>query len=205
MGWLLLILSVYAFSDNLFTDVGQKSNKDPKFIIHGLFCFAWMSIFLIQVNYARKLQYKQHIQLGLAGVVAAAGVFITTLYVFIMVFKGWHLMTPEVKANRFFMPGYALMIYLGYRYRKKPAIHKRLMLIATLYMLGPILSRALGHSFIDSLTVSDLAWDITILSLWTCFFISLLLYDRIAIKKIHPVTLAGSGYYVLVWVLAWVL
>jgi hypothetical protein len=34
---LLLLLSIIAFSDNLFTDVGQPSNRDPKFIIHGLF------------------------------------------------------------------------------------------------------------------------------------------------------------------------
>ena len=32
---LLLFLSVVAFSDNLFTDVGQASNHDPKFVIHG--------------------------------------------------------------------------------------------------------------------------------------------------------------------------
>jgi hypothetical protein len=34
---LLLFLSVVAFSDNLFTDVGQPSNRDPKLIVHGLF------------------------------------------------------------------------------------------------------------------------------------------------------------------------
>jgi hypothetical protein len=28
---LLLLLSIVAFSDNLFTDVGQPSNRDPKF------------------------------------------------------------------------------------------------------------------------------------------------------------------------------
>jgi len=204
MGWLLVLLSVYAFSDNLFTNVGQKSNKDPKYIIHGLFCFAWFIIFLIQVNYVRKLQYKQHIRLGLAGMLAAAGVFITTLYIFIVIFKGWHLMTPEVKANRIFMPGFALMVWLGYRHRKKPQAHKRYMYIATLYMLGPVLSRAMAHSFLDAMIVSDLAWDITLTGIWTLFFISLLIYDRIALKQIHPVTAAGTGYYMLVWVLAWI-
>lgn len=205
MGWLLVLLSVYAFSDNLFTDIGQKSNKDPKYIIHGLFCFAWFIIFLIQVNYIRKLQYKQHIRLGLAGILAAAGVFITTLYIFIVIFKGWHLMSPEVKANRFFMPAYAVFVYLGYKYRKQPAAHKRLMFIATIYMLGPVLSRAMAHSFIDNLLVSDLAWDITLMSCWTSFVISLLIYDSIVLKRIHPVTIAGTGYYALTWMLAWII
>jgi len=204
MGWLLVFLSVYAFSDNLFTDVGQKSNRDPKYIIHGLFCFAWFIIFLIQVNYVRKLQYKQHIRLGLAGMLAAVGVFVTTLYIFIVIFKGWQLMTPEVKANRFFMPAFAVLVYLGYRYRKQPAAHKRYMFIATIYMLGPILARAMAHSFLDNLLVSDLAWDITLMSCWTSFILSLLIYDRIILKRIHPVTIAGTGYYALTWVLAWV-
>jgi hypothetical protein len=204
MGWLLVLLSVYAFSDNLFTDVGQKSNKDPKYIIHGLFCFAWFIIFLIQVNYVRKLQYKQHIRLGLAGMLAAVGVFVTTLYIFIAIFKGWQLMTPEVKANRFFMPAFAVFVYLGYRYRKQPAAHKRYMFIATIYMLGPILARAMAHSFLDNLLVSDLAWDITLMSCWTSFILSLLIYDRIILKRIHPVTIAGTGYYALTWVLAWI-
>jgi hypothetical protein len=79
------------------------------------------------------------------------------------------------------------------------------MLIASFYMLGPILGRAMGHSFLDNLLVSDLSWDITITAIWCSFFISLLLYDRTVIKKIHPVTLAGSGYFVLVCVLAWIL
>jgi hypothetical protein len=34
-------MSIAAFSDNLFTNIGQPSNRDPKFIIHGLFGLAW--------------------------------------------------------------------------------------------------------------------------------------------------------------------
>jgi hypothetical protein len=37
---LMLSLSIIAFSDNLFTDLGQPSNSDPKFIVHGLFGLA---------------------------------------------------------------------------------------------------------------------------------------------------------------------
>ena len=48
---LILIFYIIGFSDNLFTDVRQKSNSDPKFIIHGLFCFAWIVILVIQTNF----------------------------------------------------------------------------------------------------------------------------------------------------------
>lgn len=108
------------------------------------------------------------------------------------------------KSQPVFMPAFAVFVYLGYRYRKQPAAHKRYMFIATIYMLGPILARAMAHSFLDNLLVSDLAWDITLMSCWTSFILSLLIYDRIILKRIHPVTIAGTGYYALTWVLAWI-
>ena len=50
---LLLVLSVVAFSDNLFTDVGQPSNRDPKFIVHGVFGLAWYVLLATQANLVR--------------------------------------------------------------------------------------------------------------------------------------------------------
>jgi len=57
----MLLLSVVAFSD-LFYDVKQKSNNDPKYIIHGLFCFAWFILFFVQTNFIRKKDYRAHVK-----------------------------------------------------------------------------------------------------------------------------------------------
>lgn len=141
---ILLILSLVAFSDNLITDVGQKSNSDPKFIIHGLFCFAWFIILVLQTNFIKKGNYNAHVQLGIAGLIAAFGVFTTTLYIFIVMYKDWDEMSALVRANRFLMLGYAVLVTLAYLNRKNTAQHKRLIFIATFYMLGPILDRAMG-------------------------------------------------------------
>jgi hypothetical protein len=189
---ILLILSLVAFSDNWITDVGQKSNSDPKFVIHGLFCFAWFIILLIQSGFIRKEKYKAHMKLGVAGLVAALGVFITTLYIFIVIYKGWGEMSPLVKANRFFMLSFALMISVAYLNKRNTAQHKRLIIVASFYMLGPILDRAMGRSFLDSMISSDLIWDFTFYGIWSSFFISLFVYDLGVIKKIHPVTYVGA-------------
>lgn len=199
---LMLLLSLVGFSDNLITDVGQKSNSDPKFIIHGLFCFAWFIILIIQTNFIRKQNYKAHIKLGTAGMFAAIGVFITTIYIFIVVFKGWNVMSPHVKVNRFFMPSYALLVWLAYKNREKPAIHKRLMFVATFYMLGPILDRALDHIFPDELISNTIGWAPFIIGFWSLFFISLFVYDLLTIKKVHPVTYLGLTWFCVVWVIA---
>jgi len=194
---LLLILSIVGFSDNLFTDVGQKSNSDPKFIIHGLFCFAWFIILLIQTNYIRSNNLKTHKKLGIAGMVVALGVFITTVYIFVVIHKGWDSMSYIARCNRIFMPSFALLVWLGYVYRKKPDMHKRFMYVASLYMLGPILSRAMAHSFLDSMIPesAEVTWDVTLFCIWGSFLISLFLYDWMTLKKIHKISLLGFVWY----------
>jgi hypothetical protein len=75
---ILLALSFYAFSDNVITDVGQKSNSDPKFIIHGLFCFAWFSVLVFQAFYIRKGDYSMHKKVGIIGAWIAGGFIVST-------------------------------------------------------------------------------------------------------------------------------
>lgn len=202
---ILLVLSLVAFSDNLITDVGQKSNSDPKFIIHGLFCLAWFIILVIQTNFIKKGNYDAHMKLGIAGIIVAIGVFITTLYIFVVIYNGWNNMTPDVRVNRFLMLGFAIFITLSYFKRKKTADHKRLVIIASFYILGPILGRAIGRSFLNSILVSDLSWDITYIGIWSSFFISLLLYDWAIMKRIHVVSYFGFLIFGVVWAISFLL
>jgi hypothetical protein len=50
----LLVLSFIAFSDNLITDIGQESNSDLKFIIHGLFMFVIIGWVIIEQIWKKK-------------------------------------------------------------------------------------------------------------------------------------------------------
>jgi len=199
---LMFVLSLIGFSDNLITDTGQESNSDPKFIIHGLFCFAWFIILIIQTNFIRKENYKAHIRLGTVSMFVALGVFITTIYIFVVVYKGWDAMPPYAKINRFFMPSYALLIWLAYKNRKKAVRHKRLIFVATFYMLGPIVDRALDHIFPDELISNTIGWGPFIIGFETLFFISLFIYDWLTLKKIHPITYLGLIWFGIVWVIA---
>lgn len=198
---LMLILSLVGFSDNLITDTGQESNSDPKFIIHGLFLFAWFIILISQTNFIRKENYEAHIKLGIAGMFVAAGVLITTLYIFVVVYKGWDVMPINAKVNRLFMPSFALWVWLGYMNRKKPVKHKRFMYVGTLYMLGPILDRALDDLFPDELISNTVGWGPFIIGFWSLFFISLIIYDWLTLKKIHPVTYLGFIWFYIVWLI----
>ena len=178
----LLLFSVIGFSDNLFFDVKQASNSDPKFIVHGLFMLAWFIILIVQTNFIRTGNYKAHIRWGTAGLIAAVGTILSTFYVFIAVYKGWDAMSFYAKANRFLMPSFALYVWLGYRNRKIPALHKRFLFLGTFFLLEPIL----GRLPLDRL--SDTAFYIIEYSVWNMFFLSFIAYDWALLKKIHPIT-----------------
>jgi hypothetical protein len=193
---LILILSLIGFSDNLITDIGQESNSDPKFIIHGLFCFAWMFILVIQTNFIKNGKYKTHKQLGIIGFIVAIGVVVSSWYIFVVTFKGWNELIFFAKANRFFMTSYAVLVFIGYLKRKEVEKHKRLVYLATLYMLEPILSRASGNMGFD---ISPILF-VTIV--WNAFFLSFFVYDWVTIKRIHAITYLGYIWFYVVWTVA---
>lgn len=192
---LMLLLSVVGFSDNLFYDVHQKSNSDPKYIIHGIFCLSWFVILVIQTGFIRAGNYRLHMRLGLAGMFIAIGVFISTVYIFAVLYKGWDIMPFYVKANRLFMPSFALFTLLGYINRKQPARHKRYLFIGSFYMLGPVLDRIAGKLLIDPVEILHLI-------IWNLLFFFLFYYDWLYLKKIHPISIAGFVWFYMIWIIA---
>lgn len=190
----MLLLSLIAFSDNLITDIGQESNRDPKFIIHGLFLFAWFIILVIQTGFIRRENYDAHMRLGIAGLVVAVGVVLSTFYVFAALYDGWAAMPFFVKANRIFMPSFALFVFLAYLNRRNAPKHKRFLYVGTLYMLLPILDRASGAFTSEH--------ELFILIVWNAFFVSLFVYDWLTLKKIHRISWMGFVWFYLVWVIS---
>ena len=192
----LLLFSIIGFSDNLFFDIKQPSNSSPKFIVHGLFMFAWFIILTVQTNFIRKGNYKSHIQWGTAGLIAAVGTVISTFYVFATVYNGWDAMSFDVKANRFLMPSFAIYVWLGYKYRTKQIFHKRFLFLGTFFLLQPILFRFP----LDIL--SDTAFYICMFSIWNMFFLSFIVYDWIVLKKIHQITWMSYLWLCIVYVIS---
>jgi hypothetical protein len=192
---LLLLFSIAAFSDNLFTDIGQDSNKDPKFIIHGLFMFAWLGTFVAQTFFILRKNYKAHVKLGRIGFVLAICVFLSTVYVFIAVFEGWEAMEPFVKANRLLMLSFAFFTVLAYKYRKDAIKHKRFIFWAIVLPIEPMMGRVS-----DLLQVEN--WELFYAGVWHAFFISFLVYDYKNLGKVHPISIAALTWFYLTWGIA---
>jgi hypothetical protein len=209
---LLLVLSIAAFADNLFTNVGQPSNSDPKFIIHGLFGLAWYVLLAAQANLVRVRNLRLHKKLGIATFMVAIGVTLSTLYVFVVLWKGWANMEPEVRANRLLLPGYALCLLLAWQRRGQPDWHKRLIFVGTFFMLAPVLDRDYDRLIVSwakpvfgalyTTQVDEAGYLVFRWGSWIGFFLSLVLYDWKTRRAIHAVTSAGCAWLVLVVLLS---
>lgn len=192
----LFALSIAAFWDNLVTDVGQPSNSDPKMIVHAAFAALWMLTLVLQSVFIRSGNIRLHRKLGTAGFLAAAGVIASTVYLFAVKWTGWALMEPETKANRLLLPAFAISILLAYRNRRRPEIHKRLVLAGTLFLLEPILARLYDPYLVPVLPDAVNRWDavsylVYLAGTWSAFYASLLVYDRLLLRRPHPVSLSG--------------
>lgn len=206
--FLLLVLTIAAFFDNLVTDIGQPSNSDPKFIIHGLLCGAWMMLLFVQAGLIRTRNIRLHRKLGVAGMAVAIGVTLSTIWLFIAAWKGWAAMTPEVKANRFLLPSFSLCVALAFVNRARPDWHKRLIYVGTLFMLDPVLARCFDPFVVPwfmtgwsepQIESAFLPW---FFATWLAFFLSLIAYDIIALRRVHPVSAIALLWFGIVWAIA---
>lgn len=120
-------------------------------------------------------------------------------------------LSEEARANRLFLPGFAACVWLAWRRRGQADWHKRLLLVGTLFMLGPVLSRAydalvvawmepLFPAFVAS--ADEVLFLVYFFGAWTGFFASLAAYDWTLLRRIHPVTAAGLAWFACVWLLS---
>lgn len=208
---LLLFLSLAAFSDNLLTDIRQPSNSDPKMVVHGLFGLAWNVLLVVQANLVRVRNLALHRKLGIATMLVGLGVTLSTLYLFIVLWKGWDNMAPEVRANRLLLPGFALFLLLAWLRRGRADWHKRLVLAGSFLMLGPVLSRLydplvvpLMESLAPAFTarVDEVGFLVFLVVAWVGFFLSLAAYDWKTQRRVHPVTITGFAWLMLAWLVS---
>jgi hypothetical protein len=180
-------------------------------VVHGLFGLAWSVLLVVQANLVRVRKVALHRRLGVATLLVGVGVTLSTLYIFIVLWKGWDNMAVEVRANRLLLPGFALALLLAWLRRGRADWHKRLVFAGSFLMLGPVLSRAydpLVVSWMEPLfpaltaRVDEAGFLVFYFGAWAGFFLSLAVYDGKTLRRIHPVTIAGFAWLLLAWLIS---
>ncbi|SMG39605.1 hypothetical protein SAMN05661096_02646 [Marivirga sericea] len=188
----IFIMSVIAFSDNWLTDVGQTSNSDPKMIVHGLIMFAWTIVLIIQTNHIRKLNIAQHKKLGITGFLIAVLMLLSINY---LAYLGpdFNQLPFFGKANRIFVPVFALMLLFAYLNRYNKLLHQYFIFVGMLLCMEPILSR-----FCANLDLSPMVFAFPI---WLGLWISIFMYDIILRRKLHPILYLGFIFFLGVYII----
>jgi hypothetical protein len=159
--------------------------------VHGVVFSIWVSVFLVQTILISRGSYRLHRRLGwIASGIAVAMILLVTAAV-IEELRRIHGFPPPPLAlalSAFDIVVFGILVSLGIRYRQRPDWHKRLMLSATIVLLGAPMFRIVAHAIglQDPGRVGLLA---TVLV--DAFFVPCLVYDFVRLRRIHPAYLVA--------------
>jgi hypothetical protein len=189
----LLAVAIVAFVPGMIDASSRRGPITVLAAVHGVAFFGWLVLYLVQTVLASTGNLRLHRRLGVVGMVLAVGMIVigyrTTIE---MVRRGFDLsgdlarMGPVILQTSFQLVGLPLfggLVLAAILNRRRPAIHKRLMWLATSSLIGAPVAHAVGHYGLPSVVL-----PLTSLSTLAANP----LFDRIAHGRVHPVSLWGG-------------
>jgi len=163
----------------------------PLLQVHGLVFTSWIALFITQTVLVARHRTDIHRRLGVAGgVIAVLMVLIGVTTAVIRASQG-ATPTPDLSPLIFLtiplgdMLVFAILVSAGFYFRRQPATHKRLMMLATISILAAAVAR-LPFAIMQ-------AGPPAFFGLTDIFIVVCVLYDLITLRRIHRATaLAGS-------------
>ena len=162
----------------------------PLLHLHGLVFTSWLVLFITQTMLVAAHRTDIHRRLGIAGGVIAVLMILIGVTTAVIRAKQGATPVPEVSPLSFLviplgdMFVFAILIGLGFYFRRRPDVHKRLMLLATIAILGAAIARL---PFAIMKAGPPAFFGLTDVFVLTCVF-----YDLITLKRVHRATaLAG--------------
>lgn len=163
--------------------------------VHGLITASWLVLFLVQSLLVGKGRIAVHRRLGYVGALLAVCLvvsgFATTIA---MGRRGFDLSGDLHIANdpsftMIFQLSdlivFSLLVAAGIAYRRRPAVHKRLMLLAT---VGTLMPAALTHIIGHFQFLHEIKAPVVLIPL-AMFLFAGAVHDRMSRGRIHPVSL----------------
>ncbi|HEV3029734.1 MAG TPA: hypothetical protein VG457_19300 [Planctomycetota bacterium] len=182
-----LITAVVGFGPTYFFKPVHPSPPLPWLLhVHGLVFTAWLVLLIVQSGLVRADRVDIHKRLGMFGAVLAVSMVVLGLMVAVHgVRRGTSADGMSPLGFMIFPLGQTLMfggfVGLGLWKRRQPELHRRLILLGTICLLTPAISR-----MVDKRSV--LAMFLTV-----SFVVVAILYDWKTRRRVHPVYLWGGA------------
>lgn len=192
MAVLMLATSIAGFAPAILNPAGRRAPLSPLGAAHGIVFFAWLLLFLVQALLVKARRVAWHRRLGLASVFVLLVLLPLGYEVTIaMVRRGFDLSGDQdvgrqldAQTASIFNFGdlftFALLVVGALWFRRRPAVHKRLMLFANIHLMGAPITHLLGHN--------GLLTPITVIGVFILFLLGAVLGDFLRDKRVHPLT-----------------
>lgn len=161
--------------------------------VHGTLFTAWILLFGAQVGLVAAARVRRHRQIGWAGAVLAVLMVASGATSGVLSMRREFAAGYEAEAAAFLMTPFSAMavfatlVAAAVAWRRRPATHKRLMLLATISLLDAALARwPLG-----------LTADWTFLAATDLFILAAVAYDLAAHRRVAPAYIWGGAVIVL--------
>ena len=200
-----LLVSIAAFAPSIVDQRHRLGSSTWLVVAHGSLFFLWLVVFVAQTLLVRRGAYRVHRRLGLASLgLASAMVVVGYIATIAMTRRGFDFSgdldlahDPLGPVGQLIFPlldiwEFALLVALGFAFRRRPDYHKRLMLFATIALLPAPFAHFIGH--IPALKAHA---AIVVLAIFVSLAASAI-YDLAAFRRVHPISLwVGLGMFIL--------
>jgi hypothetical protein len=193
MGIVAVLVVLVSFGGSYY---GLATGTDalPRIVkIHSIVFALWLILFIAQTSLVAAGKVAAHRRLGYAAValaVAMAGLGYATAIAGAR--RGFDLNFTNDPLGYMVFPlgsmiGFTVLFAAGLWYRRRPEIHKRLMLLAT---VGPLMNAPLAHLFAHTEALRGKAP--LFLATMVCLLFAGAVYDRLTRGRFHTASLWGA-------------
>ena len=166
----------------------------PLLHVHGLIFTSWLVLFAIQTSLIAARRTDLHRRLGIAGGVNAALMIVVGVSTGIIRAKQGATPLPEISPLSFLviplgdMFVFAVLVIAGFYFRRRPDVHKRLMMLATISILTAAVAR-LPFAVMQ-------AGPPAFFGFTDLFILACVVYDIITLKRVHRATALGGLFII---------
>lgn len=194
MGVLAVAIATAGFLPGLMTPPYPRHPLTPLVAVHALLCAGWLALFLVQSTLVAAERTGVHRRLGwLAAVLAPALVVTGVVTAIVMARRGYTLSgDPDSRRDPLYdmvfslgdLLSFSLLVGAAMLWRRRRAVHVRLMLLAT---LGSMMPAAIAHftGYFPVLRTTP----IFIVTSLTVLYAMHAIYDKRTTGRIHPLSL----------------
>ena len=154
---------------------------------HGALMSAWLLLFIVQTSFVASGVVKWHRTLGLASIGLAAVMWVSLGVVSVAQLSKFPFYDTLLEQLRI-MVLFALFFVWGVLVRRDVSSHKRLLTLAALILLPAAVDRMY---WLPVFGFPNEYWPYAIR--FDVLMVPLFVFDFVSIKRIHPITLIGTG------------